>query len=174
MLHRPDHSEYNEYYRLYTSKVPDGDILDTLSDQILATVTLLDSVPAEHETFAYAPGKWSIRESVGHVIDTERVFAYRSLCFARKDPAALPSFEQDDWARVSNAGERRLADLADEWVHLRRANVSMFSSFDEETGLRRGIASGREFTVRSFAWIIAGHELHHRGLLADRYLSELD
>ncbi len=170
MLHRPDHSEYNEYYRLYTSRVPDGDIVDTLSDQILASVALLDSVAPERETFAYAPGKWTIREVIGHVIDTERVFAYRALSFARRDPTALPSFEQDDWAAVSNAGARRLADLADEWVHLRRANVAMFASFDEETGLRRGIASEREFTVRSFAWIIAGHELHHRGQLVDRYL----
>jgi len=173
LLDRPDHSEYNEYYRLYTSKVPDGDIVTTLSDQIIESVALYESVPPEGETFAYAPGKWSIREALGHVIDTERVFALRALCFARQDPAALPSFDQDEWVAVSNAGQRVLADLLEEWVHLRKTNVAMFRSFDEETGLRRGIASEREFSVRSFAWIIAGHELHHGGLLAERYLPGL-
>lgn len=173
MLDRPDHSEYHEYYQTYTAKVPDGDIVGTLSDQIQESVALYDSVPAGRETFAYAPGKWSICEALGHVIDTERVFAFRALCFARQDPAPLPAFDQDEWVSVSNAGQRPLADLLDEWVHLRKTNVAMFRSFDEETGLRRGIASGREFSVRAFAWIIAGHELHHSGLLTERYLAEI-
>lgn len=173
MLHRPDDSEYHEYYRLYTAKVPDGNIVGTLSDQIIESVALYESVPPESETFAYAPGKWSIREALGHVIDTERVFAFRALCFARRDPAPLPSFDQDEWVDVSNAGQRPLADLLEEWSLLRKTNVAMFRSFDEETGARRGIASEREFSVRSFAWIIAGHELHHGQLLVERYLPGL-
>ena len=173
MLDRPDHSEYHEYYQLYTSQVADGDIVETLAGQIGGSVALYESVPPTGETFAYAPGKWSIREALGHVIDTERLFAFRALCFARLDPAALPSFDQDEWVAVSNAGQRPLADLLDEWVHLRKTNVAMFRSFDEEIGLRRGIASEREFSVRAFAWIIAGHELHHGSILAERYLPGL-
>ena len=168
-MHRPDPSEYHEYYHTYVSKVPDGPILETLSDQIMASVARFSDVPEELETYAYEPGKWTVREAVGHIIDTERLFAFRAMWFARRDPAPLPGMDQDAWVSASNAGERSLSDLLDEWVGLRRSNVAMFGSFDEGAGLLRGIASEREFSVRSFAWIIAGHELHHGQLHDARY-----
>ena len=169
MLRRPDPSEYEEYYQIYTSRVPDGDVLDILESQVGDTLHALAGVEPERETFRYEPGKWSIREVVGHLTDTERVFAYRALSFARASPDPLPPMEQGDWAAVSNAHDRPLAHLAAEFGALRMANVRMFRGFDDETWLRRGTASGFDFTVRSFPWILAGHEIHHVRVLEERY-----
>lgn len=170
-LERPGSDDQHEYYARYTVLVPDGDIIQTLRDQIEATLELLNSVPAEKETFRYAEGKWSLREVIGHLLDTERVFAFRALTMARQDAARLPGMDQDDWAGRNNAHERSLADLTEEWAALRRANVHLFASFDAETGGRTGVASGYAFAVRSFPWIIAGHELWHRQLIERDYLS---
>ncbi len=107
-MKRPQASEHHEYYGRYINKVPDGDIIRILEDQVEETLALLAGVPPGQADYRYAPDKWSIKEVVGHVIDTERTFAYRALCFARKDPAHLPSFEQDQYAEFSNAASRTL------------------------------------------------------------------
>lgn len=167
---RPGAGEHDEYYRLYIGQVPDGDILETLERQIDETADLLKGLPAALETHRYAPDKWSIREVIGHLIDAERVFGVRALHFARSDPAPLPSFEQDDWVRLGNAHERPMASLVAELVAVRTGHVLLFRGLDADAALRRGIASGLEFTVRSIPWILAGHELHHRRLLQERYL----
>ncbi len=166
---RPGPGEHNAYYSRYIDQVPDGDILDVLERQVVETAALLRSVPPDGETFRYEPGKWSIREVVGHVIDTERVFGYRSVHFARGDAAALPSMEQEDWARASNAHARPLRDLVAELEAVRRGHVLFLRGLEPAMALRRGVASGFEFTVRSMPWIIAGHELHHVRLLRERY-----
>jgi hypothetical protein len=170
-LERPAPTEHAEYYGRYIGLVPDGDIVEALRDQLGETLALLQGVPEDRETHRYAEGKWSIREVVGHLIDTERLFAFRALAMARSDDVDLPGMDQDEWARSSNAGERPLGDLAQEWAALRRANVHMFASMDSTTGGRTGRASGYSFTVRSFPWIIAGHELWHRRLLERDYLA---
>jgi hypothetical protein len=169
-LERPAPTEHAEYYGRYIDLVPDGDIVEALRDQLGETLALLQGVPEERETHRYAEGKWSIREVVGHLIDAERLFAFRALAMARSDGVDLPGMDQEEWARSSNAGERPLGDLAQEWAALRRANVHMFASMDSATGGRAGRASGYAFTVRSFPWIIAGHELWHRRLLERDYL----
>ena len=169
-LPRPDASEHAEYYSLYVELVPDGDVLETLRDQLGATLALLQSVPEDQETYRYAEGKWTIREVVGHLLDTERLFAFRALAIARSDGVDLPGMDQDEWAEHSNAADRPLGDLAQEWAALRRANVHMFAAMDEATGVRAGRASGLDFSVRSFPWIIAGHELWHRQRLEHDYL----
>jgi uncharacterized damage-inducible protein DinB len=169
-MERPDPSEYFEYYGRYVDLVPDGDIMAILEDEVGKTLDVLSRVPADREDYAYAEGKWSIKEVMGHVIDTERCFGYRAMHFSRNDPSPLPSFEQDDIARESNAAERRLKDLADEFERVRRSHIALFKSFDEEMSMRRGVASGCEFTVRCIPYIIAGHEIHHRGVLVERYL----
>jgi hypothetical protein len=166
---RPGPDEHAEYYRRYIDRVPDGDVLDMLERQVTDTVALLRNVPAERETYRYQPDKWSIREAVGHVLDSERVFGFRALHFARGDATPLPSFEQDDWARVSNAGQRPLADLAEEFRVVRLGHVLMFRGLDPDAALRRGVASGFEFSVRAMAWILAGHELHHVHILRETY-----
>ncbi len=170
MIQRPEPTEYFEFYDTYVRRVPDRDILLVLEENLAETLALLATVPAELEEHRYAPGKWSVREVIGHVIDAERVFAYRALHFARRDAAPLPSMEEGDYARNSNAGRRPLRDLADELAAVRRSSILLFRSFDAEMLGFRGTASGYEFSVRSIPYIVAGHEIHHRSVLAERYL----
>jgi len=167
---RPQASEYDPFYSTYVDKVPDGDILAILAESVEATLALLGTCPEDRELYRYAPGKWSIRELVGHVIDAERLYAYRALHFARADPSPLPGMDSRVWAERSNAGDRPLASLAEELASVRAATVSLWASFDAVTWTAAGVASGRRFTVRSLAYVIAGHDIHHRCVLADRYL----
>ena len=169
-MHRPQPSEYDEYYGLYIGQVPEGNILELLERGLADNRALLGDLPTEWQTHRYQPGKWSVREVVGHVLDAERVFGYRAVSIARADPAPLPSMDQDVWAASSNAARRPLASLLEELEHLRRSHVAMFADFDQEMWGRRGVASGFEFTVRSFPYILAGHEIHHRRVLEERYL----
>ena len=168
-MHRPDRTEYAEYYHRYASLVPDGDIVATLRAQFPVTRTLLEAVPAEREEWAYDEGKWSFREVVGHLADAERVFADRALWIARDPSHTLPGMDQEIWASNSNARTRPLRELLDEWAAVREATVALIRSFDAKALAHTGTASGNSFTVRSFPWIIAGHELHHRGILRERY-----
>ena len=169
-MQRPEPSEHNEYYGLYIGKVPEGNIVSILGQQLAQTLDTLGNLPPERADYAYEPGKWTIKEVIGHLIDTERVFAYRALHFARNDPAPMPSLEQDDWAGASNASARSLEDLLEEFAAVRRSNIALFKSFSDDMWMRRGTASGFEFTVRAFPYIIVGHEIHHRLLLQERYL----
>lgn len=166
----PDLSEHADYYGRYIAKVPEGDIVVTLRDQLEDTLALLTDLPAERETYRYAEDKWSLREVVGHLVDTERVFAFRALSMARSDDVDLPPMEQDEWAARSNAHLRPLDDLTKEWIAVRRSTVHLFAGFDESVAMRAGRASGYDFTVRSFPWIIAGHELWHRERIREDYL----
>jgi hypothetical protein len=166
---RPDPGECDAYYHRYTSLVPEGDIIAALEREFPRTRALVETVPAGRESWAYDTGKWTFREVVGHLADTERVLAGRALWIARDPATALPSLEQNVWASNSNARHRPLSDLLDEWASVRAATLTLVRSFDAEALMRVGTASGMRFTVRSFAWIIAGHELHHRKLLQERY-----
>jgi hypothetical protein len=167
---RPEPTEYAAYYEKYISLVPDGDILDLLSRQMSETIALLNDVPESRANHRYAPGKWSIKELVGHLIDTERIFAYRALRFARRDQTELPGFDQDDYIRNASFDDYQLAELAAEFEHGRRANLSLFRHLKEDAWGRRGTANESEISVRALAYIIAGHELHHREILRTRYL----
>lgn len=166
---RPDRSECDAYYHRYISQVPDGDIVTTLAREFPQTRAMLEQVPSARESWAYEPGKWSFREVVGHLADTERVFAGRALWIARDPDTPLPSMEQDIWASNSNARSRQLRELLDDWAAVRAATIALIQSFDSETLMRTGTASGLPFTVRSLAWLTAGHELHHRRLFRERY-----
>ncbi|HEV3471082.1 MAG TPA: DinB family protein [Pyrinomonadaceae bacterium] len=166
----PAASEYAPYFEKYVSLVPAGDVVETLERQAAGTLALLRGLDEEKAGSRYEPGKWSIKEVVGHLVDAERVFAYRALCFARGDRTPLPGFEQDDYVRGGNFDARPINDLADEFDAVRRATVALFRRLDEETWQRTGTASGNPFTVRALAHIIAGHELHHLGVLKTKYL----
>jgi hypothetical protein len=167
---RPQESEYHPYYERYISLVPDGDIVATLNRQLDETLALIRSIPEARGGFRYAEGKWSIKELLGHVIDSERVFAYRALRFGRGDATPLAGFEQDDFVRGADFDKRTLSDLADEYAHVRRATISLFASFDESAWSRRGLANNNEVSVRGLAFIVAGHERHHVEILKTRYL----
>ncbi|HEY0515376.1 MAG TPA: DinB family protein [Thermoanaerobaculia bacterium] len=169
---KPEESEYLPYYGKYISLVPEGDILATLDEQIGETAAFLRAIPETQAGFRYAPGKWSIREVVGHLIDAERVFAYRALRFGRDDRTPLPGFEENDYVRNASFGALPLGDLVAELESVRRSTLFLLRHLDAEAWTRRGLANGAEISVRALAYIMAGHELHHRGLLRDRYLNE--
>lgn len=169
-LNRPDETEYLSYYGRYVSLVADGDILSVLSRQSDDTLALLKSIPESQAAFRYAPDKWSIKEVVGHMIDTERIFAYRALRFARNDRTPLPGYEQDDYIRHGSFDEYPLEDLSAEFESVRRSTLFLFKHLEEAAWMRRGAANGSEVSVRALAYIIAGHELHHREVLRSRYL----
>jgi hypothetical protein len=127
---RPAAEECNPYYLRYLARVPDGDLLETLTRAGAATMKLLRAIPREREEHRYEPGKWSVREVVGHAIDAERVFSYRALAFARADGNPLPGFEENEWAAVSNAGDRALAELCDDWAAVRASTVALLGGLD--------------------------------------------
>ena len=168
---RPDPGEHDEYYTRYIAKVPDGDLLSMLEAQGRETAGVLRGVPEARGDFAYAPGKWTLKEVVGHVSDAERVFSYRALRIARGDQTPLASFDQETWTPQSGATARTLADLVDELEAVRRATLALLAHLPAEAPLRRGTASGKGVSVRALAWIIAGHERHHLGIIRERYLS---
>ena len=167
---RPEPDEYADYYRSYIAGVGEP-LMQALEDETREWRTLLASVPPEKEGYRYASGKWSIREVVGHVIDAERMFSVRAMAFARGDRSHYPSFDENAYAAASGADGRTLPDLTEEFSAVRAATLLLLRSFSEEVWGRRGVASGNEFTVRSLAWIIAGHSRHHRKVLKERYLS---
>jgi uncharacterized damage-inducible protein DinB len=167
---KPDAGEFLPYYGRYIDLVGPGDVISALSRQMSETQALLQGLPASVGKYRYAPDKWSVNEMIGHVIDAERIFTARALRFSRADPTPLPSFEQDDYVRNAAFDEFPLAELASELESLRRSTVLFFSHLSEDAWMRRGTASGAEVTVRALAYIIAGHELHHRAILETRYL----
>lgn len=167
---RPAAAEYAPYYGRYIDKVPAGDLLRTLEGQARETQALLAGLSDAKALHRYAPDKWSIKEVIGHVADTERVFSYRALRFARADETPLPGFDEKAWAPAGRFDARSLKDLAGELDAVRRATIALFSGLDTEALARRGTADDKPITVRALAWIIAGHERHHVALLHERYL----
>lgn len=166
---RPGKDEYASFYEPYVSLIPGDDILGALESQRLQTAHLLAARSEREGNFRYAPGKWSVKEVIGHLSDSERIFAYRALRIARADSTPLSGFEQDDYVRSGGFGERTLADLTEEFAAVRAANLAMFRTLKDEAWIRRGSANKNEVTVRALAYIIAGHELHHRRILEERY-----
>jgi len=167
---RPQSNDYAPYYAKYVMLVPDGDFLETLETQLCEIKKLLEPLTDHQADFRYAPGKWSIKESLGHINDAERVFAYRILRIARGDQTPLPGFEQDDYVKVANSSARKLSDLLEEFTAIRRATIALIRSLDDASWLRRGTASGEEVSVLAIAFIIAGHALHHRAIFEKQYL----
>jgi uncharacterized damage-inducible protein DinB len=168
-MNRPEATEYADYYANYISKVPGSDVLNVLESQRLQMLQLFAGRSERDGSFRYAPGKWTVKEVLGHIADTERIFAYRALRIARGDQTPLPGFEQDDYVRSGAFGDRTLAGLAEEFGAVRTASVSLLRSFNEEAWSRRGMASQKEVTVRALGFMIAGHQIHHRIILEERY-----
>jgi len=168
---RPQAGEYAPYYDRYISLVQGEDILSALDQQRRETMTLLCGRDEEDGDFRYAPGKWSAKEVLGHVCDSERVFAYRALRISRADATPLAGFEQDDYVRNGPFAQRPLADLVEDFIAVRRATLSLLRNLDEAAWSRRGIANKNEVSVRGLAYVIAGHELHHRRILEEKYFA---
>src|SRR5580693_2360331 len=168
---RPQSGEYAPYYDRYISLVQGDDILNTLDQQRRDTMLLLSCRDEADGDYRYAPEKWSAKEVLGHVCDTERVFAYRALRIARADATPMAGFEQDDYVRNGPFAQRPVADLVEDFIAVRRATLSLLRNLDEAAWTRRGIANKSEISVRALAYIIAGHELHHRRILEEKYFA---
>lgn len=168
---RPEPGEYAPYYDRYISLVPGNDILATLDAQRRQMMLLLSGRDEADGDFRYAPEKWSAKEVLGHVCDAERIFAYRALRFSRADRTPIEGFEQDDYVRNGPFARRGLADLIDDYIAVRRATLTLLRNLDEAAWLRRGIANKNEASVRALAYTIAGHELHHRKILEEKYFA---
>lgn len=168
-MNRPEATEYADYYANYIAKVPGSDVLSVLESQRLQMLQLFAGRSERDGSFRYAPGKWSVKEVLGHITDTERIFTYRALRIARGDQTPLPGFEQDDFVKNGGFAERTLASLAEEFGLVRSASVALFWSFPEASWSRRGVASQKEVTVRALAFMTVGHQIHHRIILEERY-----
>lgn len=166
---RPAKDEYGAYYEKYIALVPEGDVVGLLEQQLQETMILVRSLSPDHAMFRYEPGKWSIKQVLGHVIDSERIFAYRALRIARGDQTPLAGFEQDGYVINGSFDARSVASLGIEFENTRRATISLFRNLDAAAWQRRGTASNLEVSVRALAYMIAGHELHHRAILKEKY-----
>ncbi len=169
-IERPQANEHAPYYGRYVAKVAEGDLVSLLRNEITETAALLGRVPDERADFSYGPGKWSIKEVVGHMADVERVMSYRALTFARKDATDLPGFDENAWVADAGFGARSLDGLVEEFQAVRAATIALASHLNAEALARRGSANGNSVTVRALFYIIAGHERHHAELLRERYL----
>ncbi len=170
-MNRPETNEFDPYYGGYISLVADGNILDALNEQPGVLTSIVSSIPEDKGSFAYAPGKWTIKEVLSHLIDGERIFAYRILRISRGDETPIEGFEQDDYIAGSNANNRQFSELAAEFDLLRRANILLVNNLSNDASRRIGTASGKPVSVRALTFIMTGHVTHHLNILRDRYLA---
>jgi len=171
-IEKPKHGEYPDYAIMYMKLVPDdGLLLKHLENGYDEMEKLIRSLPAEKLLYRYAANKWTIKEVLVHIIDDERIYAYRALCFARNEKTQLPGFEQDDYITFSNANDRTLENILQEYEAVRRATIALYEGLDDAALLRSGIANNNKATVRALGYHIAGHELHHMNIIKERYLS---
>lgn len=167
---RPQLEKVSKFYQGYVKNVMDQDMFDALRQSSKITLELIRSIPESKGEHRYAEGKWSIKELLAHMIDVERIMAYRALRFARNDKTDLPGFEENDYAPEANAHARTIAQLANEMERLRATTIDMFESFTPEMLLREGTANKNNLSVFVLGYVIPGHETHHRKILIERYL----
>jgi hypothetical protein len=168
MMRRPAATEHAPYYGKYVALVPEDDILGVLSAQAGEVRSLLQSIPEAHAGVLHPPYTWTIKQVVGHLIDGERVFAYRALRFARDDGQALPGFDENAYARIGEFDRLQLKDLAEEFAAVRQATLHLFRHLPEEAWARSGVANGSPASVRALAYIMAGHVRHHLAIVRNR------
>jgi len=170
VMSQPDKTEYAPYYERYVSLVNDRDVMNQLAAQTTQLQDIFTGMPEDKGEFRYADGKWSIKELLGHLIDGERMFAYRVLRISRGDETPIEGFEQDGYIENAHSNERSFADLLEEFSLLRRANMIFFKNLDDHAWSRLGTASGATVSVRALGYIMAGHVEHHLSILKERYL----
>jgi hypothetical protein len=166
---RPAETEYAPFSAAYVARVPEAHVLPVLERQIAEVRAVGRAVPAERERFRYAPEKWSVREVLGHVLDSERVFAYRALCVARGEQAPLPAFDEQLYAATAAYDHHPLPELVEEFATVRAGNLAMLRRLEDDAWSRLGTAAGHPISVRALAFMMAGHVRHHLAVLAERY-----
>lgn len=170
-ISKPGVGEYAPYATAYISLVPDsGHVLHQLRENASTLRQLILSMPVERLNKGYAPGKWTPKELLVHLIDAERIFTYRALCIARNDTQPLPGFEENDYVSASNANDRDIEDILEEYENVKKATLSLFNSFNNDILLRKGLANNAPVSVRALAYMVAGHEMHHINIIKERYL----
>ena len=171
IIPKPEPGEFPPYAIMYIKLLPDdGLLLQHLKDNLVATKNLILSLPPERLAYRYANDKWTIKEILVHIIDDERIYAYRAMCFARNEKTELPGFEQDDYAHFSGANEREISSILEEYEAVRNSTIALLNGLPEEAFLRAGTANNNRVTVRALANHIAGHELHHINIIKEKYL----
>ena len=170
-MKRPETNEFATYYNTYISLIDGDGVMPILDAQSAELRTVFSDVSEEKGAFAYAPGKWTLKEAISHLIDGERIFAYRVLRISRGDETPIEGFEQDGYIENSNANNRPFADLLDEFDLQRKANLLMLNNLDEAGSLRMGTASNSPISARALTYIMAGHVKHHINVLRERYLT---
>ncbi|MEJ1236812.1 DinB family protein [Chryseolinea sp. T2] len=166
---QPDLTTVPPFYQGYVNLVKNKDLFDNLEQSARITQQLLSTISESRGTYAYAPGKWTIKEVLCHMIDTERIFAYRAMRFARNDKTPLPGFEENDYAPEANAPNRTVVDIAAEMGRLRQTTIDLYRSFSTEMLQRTGTANNSAMSVLNLGFVISGHETHHRNVLSERY-----
>ncbi|WP_196885415.1 DinB family protein [Aureivirga sp. CE67] len=166
-------TEYAPFYQKYFELNTENNILEALQNSEKELTSLLDSISEENFNFSYAENKWTIKELMQHLIDNERVFAYRAMRFSRNDQTPLNDYDEKTTIPFSNANHKSKADLMEEYTTLRKSSISLFKSFSEEMLLREGIASNNNMSVRALGFLISAHQRHHQNVLRERYLSLL-
>lgn len=169
-MRRPHPKETQVYFQYYIDLVKNDDVLQELKDQLTAVEQLIAEIPPDKEDYSYAGNKWSIKQVIGHLTDTERIMAYRVLRFSRKDKTNLSGFDENEYVANADFNNWTLAELGQEFTALRSANLLLFKHFNETTLDETGTANGRESSVRSILFMIAGHVLHHLNVLKTKYL----
>jgi hypothetical protein len=162
--------DYNPYYQTYINALGEVLLREELSNGLLRFVEFASTLPHEKLNYAYAEGKWTLAEALLHIIDTERVFQYRALCFSRNDKASFPGFDQDDYVVAANASKRTKESLLEEFVAVRTSSIALFNSFSEADLHKRGVASESPMSVGAVGFILSGHLNHHKRIIAERYL----
>ena len=168
---KPNSAELSEYQKTYINLVPAGNILQILENNLQETLKLTANLSKEKLSFRYAEGKWSIPQIIVHIIDSERIFAYRILCIARGDKTPLPGFEENNYAKNSNADSRNFTDILEEFQSVRNATITLLKSFTNETLLHRGITNKTDISVHQIIYMLTGHEMHHQTVLKEKYLN---
>ncbi|MCL5266664.1 MAG: DinB family protein [Bacteroidetes bacterium] len=170
-IEKPIAGEFPPYDDMYITPLPnDGLLLKHLLENFESVRSLILSLPTDKLLYRYAQGKWTIKEILVHIVDDERIYAYRALCIARNEKKELPGFEQDDYTKFSGANERDISNIFDEYEAVRNSTIAMLNGFPDDAFLRGGIANRNRFTVRALAYHIAGHEVHHMGVIREKYL----
>jgi len=171
VIQKPKKGEFPEYASMYIDLIPnDGKLLRHLWNNWQLTKNLIQQLPEEKLLFKYAEDKWTIKEVLVHIIDDERIYAYRALRFARNDKTELPGFEQEPYAYYSYANQRTTESIVEEYEAVRLSTIALFNNFSDDAMARRGVANQNEVTVRALGYHIAGHELHHLNIIKTRYL----
>jgi uncharacterized damage-inducible protein DinB len=165
-------NEYTPYFEQYIQLVSkeEKSIIEYLTASQKEFENILRNLPTEKHEFAYAEGKWTMKELIQHIIDTERIFCYRALCFARNDKTSLPEYDHDTFVDYANSNDRNYYDLLDEMAIVRKGSILLFDSFSEEALSRIGVCSGDKMSVRALGYLFSGHQLHHLNIVKERYL----